>query len=47
MFLYSDVSAVADAAVTALSQIGITACFVGGMACKLYGNERTPGVCGI
>jgi len=43
MFLfYSDVSAVASVAITTLEQIGITACFVGGMACKLYGNDRTP-----
>jgi len=42
MLLYSDVSDAAGVAITTLNQIGITACFVGGMACKLYGNNRTP-----
>lgn len=44
MLLYSDVSAAATAAIATLEQIGVTACFVGGMACKLYGNDRIPGV---
>ena len=39
-----EMSAVADVAIATLNQIGVTACFVGGMACKLYGNDRTPGV---
>ncbi|KAF9652691.1 hypothetical protein BDM02DRAFT_2565348 [Thelephora ganbajun] len=39
---YSDVSAAASVAIATLNQIGITTCFVGGMACKLYGNDRTP-----
>ena len=42
---YSDVSVVASVAISTLDRIGVTACFVGGMACKLYGNERTPEVC--
>jgi len=41
--LYSDVSVAASVAIATLNRIGITACFVGGMACKLYGNNRTPG----
>jgi len=39
---YHEVSAAADVAITTLERIGIKACFVGGMACKLYGNDRTP-----
>jgi hypothetical protein len=42
--LYSDVSAAASVAIATLNQIGVTGCFVGGMACKLYGNDRTPEV---
>lgn len=43
MFLsYSDVSAAATVAIATLDRLGVTACFVGGMACKLYGNDRTP-----
>lgn len=41
---YSDVSAAASVAIATLDRIGVTACFVGGMACKLYGNDRTPEV---
>ena len=44
MYLYPEVSDVASVAIVTLNQIGITACFVGGMACKLYGNDRIPGV---
>ena len=42
--LYSDSSSVASVAIDTLSKIGITPCFVGGMACKLYGNGRIPQV---
>ena len=41
---YSGAVAVASVAIATLTEIGITACFVGGMACKLYGNERLPQV---
>jgi hypothetical protein len=42
---YSNVTTVANVAIATLNRIGVTACFVGGMACRLYGNERTPQVC--
>ena len=45
MSLYSEIHLAANVAIKTLNQIGVTACFVGGMACKLYGNSRTPGVC--
>jgi hypothetical protein len=36
----------AEAAIRTLRSIGYTdACFVGGVACYLYGNTRTPHVC--
>jgi len=43
MYLYyHEVSAAASAAITTLGQIGIAGCFVGGMTCMLYGNDRIP-----
>ena len=45
MLFYPDVSAAASVTIATLRQIGVTSCFVGGMACKLYGNDRTPEVC--
>jgi len=42
MLPYSDVSDIASVAIATLNRIGVTACFVGGMACRLYGNSRTP-----
>jgi len=41
---YSDVMAAASVAIATLTDIGLTACFVGGVACKLYGNVRLPQV---
>lgn len=38
-------SAAATVAIATLDRLGVTACFVGGMACRLYGNVRTPEVC--
>ncbi|KDQ19265.1 hypothetical protein BOTBODRAFT_102682 [Botryobasidium botryosum FD-172 SS1] len=37
-----EVSYVARAAVAALSALGYDSCLVGGYACRLYGNSRTP-----
>ena len=42
--LYSGAMAVASVAIETLTEIGVTACFIGGMACKLYGNDRLPQV---
>lgn len=43
MFLRdSEASAAASVAIATLNGLGIRACFVGGMACKLYGNDRIP-----
>lgn len=39
---YPEVCEAATMAIATLNRIGITACFVGGMACRLYGNTRTP-----
>jgi hypothetical protein len=35
----------ASAAINALQNLGYTSCFVGGVACALHGNSRTPKVC--
>ena len=44
---YHEVSSAATVAIATLVGIGISPCFVGGMACKLYGNNRTPEVCPV
>jgi len=41
---YSGATTVASVAIATLTEIGVTACFVGGMACRLYGNSRLPQV---
>jgi len=41
-FQFTGATFAADVAIATLTKIGVTACFVGGMACKLYGNNRLP-----
>jgi len=45
-YFYSGAITAASVAIATLTEIGITPCFVGGMACKLYGNDRLPQVRG-
>lgn len=40
----TQISCAARDAIKSLKDIGVESCFVGGMACQLYGNSRKPNV---
>ena len=42
--ILSDVLRAAQATVDVLSSLGFEACFIGGVACHLYGSKRTSEV---